>query len=142
MISRANGPNESYSDSVDVDLSGIQFASDSISIRFLRQRFPELFDKGFEEGHGAQPKFFFNSTDAGHAEAVLAHLLHCERRIAVSAYLKTKGLPPLECDIDEFKDELIDLYVRYEFATGRHAAEQLIREIERQGQELARGKNL
>lgn len=131
------GPQQEPGDFSKVDLSGLRFPSDQISIAFLRRKHPALFDVGFGEGHYAQPQFFFLSSQFGHAEDLLANMLHCERRIAIAAYADAKGMSALDGDIGEFKEELAELYIRYEIASGRHSAEQLIRDIERQGQDLA-----
>lgn len=123
----------------DLDLSGIHFPSDNISIGILRKEFPALFDIGFASfGDNAQPKFFLKSGHAGHAEDMLANLLYCERVVAVSAYAEAKGIDGLDCDLSDLKDDLMDQYTRYNIASGVHHAEQLIRDIERQAAQLAK----
>jgi hypothetical protein len=151
MVSLARKGNGSGGNFENLDLTGIRFPSDALSIGMLRAKHPELFDKGFAlGGDNVQPKFFFGL----HAETIVANMLYCERVIVVSAYaeaLGVKGLElgmkgpelgvELECDVSDFKDELSKLYIRYGVASGTHHADQLIRDLEQQGVTLANQKH-
>ena len=65
-------------------------------------------------------------------------MLFCERLIATFAYAQAKGIDgPKDWNLDEFKDELIDYYREFKLATGINHASEMIRDIERQGKELA-----
>ncbi len=124
----------------ELDLGGIQYPSDALSIGALRRKHPALFDKGFAE---PQPLFFMEPQDAGHAGDVLGGMLYCERLVALFAYAEaigTESASELHPGFD-FKDELIELYTRHGIATGRHHAAQLIRGIEQQAQQLANQRN-
>jgi len=120
-----------------LDMSGLSFPSDKISIEMLRRHHPASFDVGFGSGKEAQPKFFFIPEKTDHAESVLANMLFCERLVAASAYADARGIDRPEDELDEFKEELVELYLRYQLATGKHHAAELIRDIERQGAALA-----
>lgn len=125
----------------DIDLSGIQFPSDTITIRALREAHPEQFDIGFAGGGGyEQPKFFFNGSDGATAEDTLGAMLYCERLIATDAYAAAKGVAGMGVSIDDFKEELAELYTRYGISKGPHHAAELIRGIEQQGAALASQK--
>jgi len=120
-----------------LDFSGLSFPSDGLSISTLRKLRPELFDKGFGDGEDAQPKFFF---EGRYSEDVIANMLFCERLIATFAYADARRMDQPRYDLPVFKNELATLYVRYGIASGSHHAEQLIRDIERQGIALANQK--
>jgi hypothetical protein len=138
MVSLARQGNGSDGDFENLDLTGIRFPSDALSIRMLRAKHPELFDKGFTlGGDKAQPKFFFEI----HAENIVANMLYCERVVAVSAYAEAMRIKGLGCDVSDFKGELSKLYIRYGIAGGTHHADQLIRDIEQQGMTLANQKH-
>lgn len=122
-----------------LNFSDLTFPSDGLSIGILRKKHPSLFDEGFDDGDGAQPLFFFN---AKHSEDNLANMLFGERLIATFAYALARSMEPPDCELSLFKNDLSKLYVRYGIASGPHHAEQLIRDIERQGAELANRKHL
>ncbi|HEY4309325.1 MAG TPA: hypothetical protein VGN12_07720 [Pirellulales bacterium] len=121
--------------SAERDLSRVRFPSDRISIGGLRQRFPELFDKGDET---RQPIFFLED---GHnrAEDILGEMLNCERLIASFAYNKACGNDSNVTGIrtSAFKRELAEQYISLGIASGPKHAVQLIRDFERQAAELA-----
>lgn len=122
-----------------LDLSGVRFPSDNLTIRTLRQARPDLFDIGIGNGDNAQPKFFFHASHGGHATDTVAAMLFCERLIATDAYAAAKGVDGVYTGttIDEFKEELTQLYARYGISHGPLHAAELIRDIERQGAALA-----
>lgn len=122
-----------------LDLSGVRFPSDDLTIRTLRQTHSDLFDIGIVNGENAQPKFFFHSSHGGHATDTVAAMLYCERLIATDAYAAAKGVDGMEtgATLDDFKEELTKLYARYGISNGPHHAAELIRDIERQGAALA-----
>lgn len=127
-----------------LDLSGLHFPSDSLTIRILRTAHGELFDQGVSIGGGdEQPQFFFKSRyQDGHSGTEVGNLLYLERVIAAFAFATAAGIDPPsgQVSIKDFKDELAERYVRYGLASGpKHAAE-LIRGIERQGRGLAAGR--
>ena len=123
-----------------LDLTSVRFPSDSLSIKAIRDVHPELFDKGFGKGEQSQPKFFLLSGWGGHSEDMLGGMLYCERLIAVCAFAKARGLHAPQFNVDDFKDELIELYTKYGLASGRHHAGELIRNIEQQGAQLGKEK--
>lgn len=118
----------------ELDLSGIRYPSDALSIAVLRQKYSASFDKGFDE---LQPRFFLKPRQGGHAEDVLGGLLCCERFVALFAYADATGVEcPLRPGFD-FKEELADLYMGMGIASGPHHAAELIRGIEQQAVQLA-----
>jgi hypothetical protein len=139
MISLANTSGDSDEHFKLLDLSGLRFPSDRLSIRVLRERHPDLFDLGFADADDSQPRFFFDSDKKGHAEDTVGSMLQAERMIAVSAYAARAGIAPrkLYVSIDDVKEQLSGLYVEYGIASGSHHAAELIRDIERQAVELA-----
>jgi hypothetical protein len=141
MIARVDGNGRSDEHFKRLDLSTIAFPSDGLCIGVLRQAHPDLFDHGFEEGHNAQPQFFFHSDYGGHAQDVVASMLYYERLVAVSAYADARGIDGPDCNLPEFIHELTKLYVRYRIESGPHQATELIRSIEQQGRALAKQRN-
>jgi hypothetical protein len=123
-----------------LDVRGIRFPSDRLTIATLRQSHPELFDADVVvNGAVAQPRFFFDADDGGHATDMVASMLYEERLIAALAFASETGraLSVTGIPLDELKDELAGQYLRYGLASGAHQAAELIRDIERQGRELA-----
>ena len=128
-----------------VDFSTIEFPSDRISIKTLRQIHPELFVKGFADEHNEddQPQFFYNDHHGSQLER-LAEMLHYERLIAAAAYAKTAGLQlPEEIEASESvlaaKDDLERHYKQFGIVAGPNETQELIRSIERQARALAKG---
>ncbi|HWB14100.1 MAG TPA: hypothetical protein VG826_33045 [Pirellulales bacterium] len=121
-----------------LDLSNIRFPSDGLTVGVLRKIHPELFDIGIEDGENAQPKFFFHARDI--CEDTVAAMVYYERMLATEAYAEAAGVQGIECCIGDFKNELVELYCRYQLASGPHHAIQLIRDFERQSAALAKQK--
>ena len=122
-----------------LDLSGLQFPSDSLTIRSFRLKHPELFDRGFGDDDEMQPLFFLD----GHAEHTVGNMLYVERLVAAAAFAKAAGISPfkLPVAVEDLEEGLAKQYVEYGVATGPHHAAELIRGIESQGRGLAsRGK--
>lgn len=133
LAGKGESPEEHFK---KLDFSGFTFPSDGLSVGILRKKHSALFDNGFDDGEDAQPEFFFN---AKYSEDIVGNMLFCERLIATFAYAGARGMEPPQCvlPVPTFKNDLSKLYVRYGIASGPHHAEQLIRDIERQGVELA-----
>jgi hypothetical protein len=69
-------------------------------------------------------------------------MLFCERLVLTFAFAGARGMEPPKLDLSSFREDLIKQYIRYDIASGIHHAEQLIRDVERQGVELAAHKHL
>ena len=128
-----------------VDFSPIEFPSDRISIKTLRQVHPDLFDKGFADEHNDddQPQFFYNDHHGSQLER-LAEMLHYERLIAADAYAKATGLEmPERVEASELvlsaKEDLERHYKHFGIADGPNETKELTRGIERQARALAKG---
>lgn len=122
----------------DLDLSGIRFPSDAVSIGDLRKKHAALFDKGFAQ---PQPAFFLEPSHGGHAEDMVGGMLYCERLVALFAFAEACGVEYRAKPGFDFKEELTEFYIRYEIASGTHHAAELIRDIEQQSVALANQKH-
>lgn len=121
-----------------LDFSGIPFPSDVLTVGAIRRKNSHLFDHGFRPGSAAQPEYFFQSDQPGHAEEDLGNLLFAERLIATESYLIASGFAGVpEWEVDPIKVDLVQSYVEYGLANGSHEAAEMIREIERQGRLLS-----
>jgi len=125
-----------------LDLSVLTFPSDALSIGQLRRAHAKLFDIGFGVADESQPLFFFKIAEGDSAADIVAEMLQCERLIAVDAYSKQRGVaaPDMFVSLDDLKQQLSATYVEYGIAQGSHHAAELIRNIERQGSDLAKGR--
>jgi hypothetical protein len=118
-----------------LDVSGIRFPSDKLSISDMRMAHPELFDVGFAMGDDAQPRFFLQGDAVHHAGDSVGDMLYWERILALCVFASISGCrpPPLiEIDQKTIKDELASLYVRYGIAEGAHHASEMLRDVEDQ----------
>jgi hypothetical protein len=126
-----------------VDFSSIEFPSDKLTVKVLRKLHPELFDVGFcgERMADDQPQFFFRENGNPPEVDALGGLLQEERRIAAFAYAKAAGLamPPIDLELEISKEEVAKGYKFYGLSSGPHQTQELIRSIERQARQLAKG---
>jgi hypothetical protein len=120
-----------------LDFSNCQFPSDRLTIGMMRFRHPDLFDHGFDVGDGReQPKYF--KEPVGNVEEEIGEMLFCERCVAMFAYAKARGIkPPWALDLEIHKDQLVDIYREWGLADGIAQASELVRDVERRGQQLA-----
>jgi hypothetical protein len=121
-----------------LDFRDVKFPSDVLTVGAVRKRHWMLFDDGFGEGDEAQPRFFLDGERGGHSGDVLGHLLFSERAVATCTYADAAGVRRPHCDFDGHRQELQKLYQRYGLAAGRAEARLLVREVEEEGQKLAR----
>ena len=119
-----------------IDLEKIEFPSDDLTIRTIRRTHVEEFDGGL----GSR---FFRHHGRWAADATIGALIFLERLLATLAFEEALGLAPsIDLGRDDKQahvEELEGLYVRYGLAPGKAAAGELIRGVERQALEQARG---
>lgn len=119
-----------------IDLTKIDFPSDRLTIGTLRRVHPEQVDTGEDID-------LFSKDFGGAAGDMVTGMLIAERDIATAAFNRALGIPappPLDKDMLEGLAEAVtEDYIRYRIASGKHHAEQLIRGIESQATEQARG---
>jgi hypothetical protein len=110
-----------------IDFTKIAFPSDQLSVKRLRELFPELIDKSI---HGV--KYF--------GEDELTAMMNFERGIAQRAFDAAIGkIPAGEPARDEnLIETLTDCYMFHKMVSGSHHAEQLIRTFEQAAVEQAR----
>ncbi len=122
-----------------IDLGAIEFPSDALTVKRLRQNFPEFFDEGnLGDGYGY---FFFPYGDEKPLHLVQLHnLLSSERAVAEYAYLNVLDPYPSETLDDEYREYgiearklLEELYVDFKLADSPETARLLIRHVEEQG---------
>jgi hypothetical protein len=125
-----------------IDLGAIEFPSDALTIKRLRQSFPYFFDVGMlSDGWNNYGSFFLPLGDENPRHLLqLNNLLSAERAVAEYAYLNALDPYPSEtCDeeIHEYNVEarmhLAELYVDFRLADSPETARLLIRHIEEQG---------
>ena len=141
-MSLSSGDNERRNAELqDLDLSGVQFPSDRLTIADLRLLRPALFDHGFVPSTSPQPQYFFKGERVGHAANDIGLLLMCERQVAVEAYGKARGLVgATNRDPREVRVDLRGLLRRFGLCKGKHDADEMIRDIARQAERLANAK--
>jgi hypothetical protein len=128
--------NESEAEFKRLNFGGCRFPSDGLTIATLRFMYRDLFDVGFDTSEEAQPQYFLQPRD-NNFEPV-GEMLFCERCVATFAYAKARGIDvPTKLDLESYKDELVDYYRQFGLASGIKQASELVREVERQGQQLA-----
>jgi hypothetical protein len=123
-----------------LNFSRCRFPSDRLTIEMMRSLHPDLFDHGFEVGdRKEQPKYF--KQPLGNTEEEIGEMLFCERCVAAFAYARARGIkPPWGLDLEIHKDQLIDMYREWGLADGIAQASEFVRDVERQGQQLASQK--
>ncbi len=133
-----------------IDLEVIEFPSDALSVKRLRETFPaEFFDRGFiSDGWNCFGSFFLPLGDENPLHLVQLHnLLSAERAVAEYAYLNFLYPYPSEtCDDEiheydvEARKHLEELYVDFRLADSPETARFLIRHIEEQGVQQAKAQ--
>jgi len=144
LLEKRRAAHESWRAAHDyIDLGTIEFPSDALSVKRLRETFPpEFFDHGnISDGWNSYGSFFLpiGTNDPLHL-VQLHNLLSAERAVAEYAYLNALDPYPSEtCDeeIHEYDIEarmhLEELYVDFRLADSPETARLLIRHIEEQG---------
>jgi hypothetical protein len=124
-------------ESPDIDFTQVDFPSDRLTIKTVRRLHPDDFDTHPEACHRLVENV------AGRANQGLMTMIHAERMVAEGAFLEARGV---QCDPDYLKDkqgfaeDAAKYYVQYGLASGPHHADQLIRDIESQAADQARGR--
>ena len=78
MTSESKNQEDAEREFEALDFTRMHFPSDQLSVLKLRQLHPELFDHGFRDDEGAQPRYFFDRISA---EDGIGNLLFLERLI-------------------------------------------------------------
>lgn len=122
-----------------IDFGAVDFPSDALSMKRLRQSFPELFDEGsLTNGYG----LFFHPMGPDEPERLvrLTDLLHAERTVAEYAFYNALDPYPSETLDEECREcdgwareELEPLYVEFKLADSPETARLLILHVEEQG---------
>jgi hypothetical protein len=121
-----------------LDLSGIEFPSDKLTVLKLRRIHPDLFDRGYENGKEAQPRYFLRAGRPDHAAEDIGGMLFCERLIVAGAYAAVKGIViPGKWDLYATEDRLVKFYCRFGLSEGAHEAKEMIRNLTKQATWLA-----
>jgi len=131
-----------------IDLETIEYPSDTLSVKRLRQTFPaEFFDRGMiSDGWNSYGSFFLPiDTDEPLHLVQLHNLLSAERAVAEYAYLNVLYPYPSETCDDEIREydlearkHLEELYVDFRLADSPETARLLIRHVEEQGAQQAK----
>jgi hypothetical protein len=135
----ASTPDEDEPSFKKLDFSRIRFPSDNLTIGTIRRVHSGLFDTGFETG--MLHNFGDFSLPEHHGDGV-EMLLFLERLLVVGGYADRRGIYwPAGYDPDATREDLAGLYCTYGLASGPQHAEQLIRDLMRDGALLANEKN-
>jgi hypothetical protein len=122
-----------------LDFTRLHFPSDHVTIFALRRLQPQFFDHGFPQGDDReQPQYFLRENTVGLAQDGIGTMMFCERLIATWAYAAARGVPPpLGWTLAERKAKLVEAYCFHKLASGPHEAIEMVKDIERQGIQLA-----
>lgn len=132
-----------------IDLGAIEFPSDALTVKRLRQNFPAFFDVGMlSDGWNSYGSFFLPIGDENPLHLVQLHnLLSAERAVAEYAYLNALYPYPSEtCDEEiheydaEARKHLEELYVDFRLADSPETARLLIRQVEEQGEQQGKAR--
>lgn len=127
-----------------IDFGAVDFPSDALSMKRLRQSFPKLFDGGsLQDGYGS---FFYPlGPDNPDRLVRLADLISAERAVAEYAFWNVIDPYPSETLNDDdgegaeyLREELEQLYVDFKLADSPETARLLIRQVEEQGAQQGR----
>jgi len=142
MPQSPEGQNPSFLDGsrfLSIDFGVVEFPSDSLSVKRLRQSFPEMFEEGLlKDGYG---RFFFplEHDDPPHLGR-LNDLLSAERVLADYAFYNAINPYPSETLDEEChwcasnaRENLEHLYQEFKLADSPETARFLIRHVEEQG---------
>jgi hypothetical protein len=129
-----------------MDFRTAEFPSDSLSIKRLRQTFPQQFDAGGQSLDGYAPFFYPLGADEPEHLVLLASLVSAERGIAVAAFFREyERIHKVEMLFEEDhetiaiqKDTLERNYQYFKLADSPQAARMLIGLVELQGVTQAR----
>jgi hypothetical protein len=110
------------------DSRKIAYPTDQLTVKQLRQLYPDDFDKDGGAGGPGCPL-------DGECQAILAF----ERRVAYAAFLAAVGEPVRRYEREFERDALVKAYIKCGLATGKHEAKELIRTFEQAAAEQARG---
>lgn len=122
-------------ESPEIDLTKIEFPSDGMTIKAIRQIWPEAVDTG-------KTVDLFSRPVGGRAGEMLFNVLTMERDLAKATFGLEFGREPdiayADDDVKLLAEDLSQLYTRYGIADGPNSAKELIRSIETQAIEQAR----
>ena len=116
-----------------VDFRDVAFPSDRITLGKLREKYRESFDSPLGD---LQPEFFWDPDNPRHARKVLGGLLYKERLIVARAFAQATGGSGPWFNKRVVEASLAESYVELGLATGRTHAQELIRDMQRQGAAL------
>ncbi len=129
-----------------IDYTLIRFPSDQLTLGLIRRLHPDYFDvehAPFEQVLAIAPNEDFDSDD----DPGIGQILYIERKLALNAFegvrrVYTRSNVMGAKDKPAFVEDLVKFYSRYGIADGRESAMQLIRDIESQAANQARGADL
>ena len=118
-----------------IDFTRIEFPSDRLTVKVLRQKFPEVFDRPPRDGSRLWRRP--TQQENNDLETLVGGILNTERELAARAFYAATGkeLPSHDRGAgyrDEAAECLGNDYMRYGLARGRHEAAEMIRHIEAQ----------
>jgi len=127
--------------SPSIDFTVLSYPTDKLTVKDLRRISPDGFDQPLrKESFAPVRKGLYHRRSL---DDVLGHLLDVEREMADRAFhgRLSAALPEhFPRDPDDERNCLIREYVRLGLATGKHQAEQLIRDLE--GQAIAQAEQV
>ncbi len=128
-----------------LDLTKIAFPSDSLTVKKLREVLPRYFDNPsrgpFVEANGEWEAML--SFERWIAELAF----DAARGETISQFDAMRGLTLSQSiqrrrnELESYKEDLQELYVKYGLASGPHHVEQLVRDIETQAQNQAQSQS-
>ncbi|MDE2508636.1 MAG: hypothetical protein KGM43_15605 [Planctomycetota bacterium] len=125
-----------------IDFTRIEFPSDKITVKMIRQAWPDTVDVEREQSWSRAPhrRYVRHSLDAVLGEGVIDP----ERMLAERAFKVALG-QPVKDDLFQSRDELIDslgsAYLDFGLARGEHEVAALVRRFEAQAEAQARQRS-
>lgn len=126
-------------ESPEIDVTKIDFPSDELTIKAIRQRWPKSIDKREDNPYvDGIPRLLAQPTGEE-----LFSMLKMERDLATATFNMELGREPPDLSYADFSikslaEDLSKLYIEFGLASGQHHADQLIRSIESQAVAQAR----
>jgi hypothetical protein len=123
-----------------VDLTKIDFPTDSLTIKDLRKHAPHCFDLPAPDGHRSDVYDLAEPYERLGLEDGFGAIISAERELAILAVRTAQGIaPPTGIDSREaIIETLTSDYISLGLASGKHHAEQLIRSFEQAAAEQAK----
>ena len=121
-----------------IDLTKIDFPSDKLTIKMVREAYPGATDVDFDkDSNPSEKRFVFSRQSLDYS---IGSLLDLERELAEKVFNCKLGLPERESynKKEDLIDYISDEYIKMRLAFGQHDSLAMIQKIEKQAEAQAR----